>query len=130
MSKIIDSKGNIFGALKLIEQLYLDGQIPGYIFRNIMKEYGNDIEVESFKCYANEAHEHDVHGAVANIAEHIDTLELGKSVSNCGKSLREYICSDDLHMVLSTAEGKSYQYSFSTRKRIYNWEDLNVTVWI
>ena len=56
MSKIIDSKGNIFGALKLIEQLYLDGQIPGYIFRNIMKEYGNDIEVESFKCYANEAH--------------------------------------------------------------------------
>ena len=45
MSKIIDSKGNIFGALKLIEQLYLDGQIPGYIFRNIMKEYGNDIEV-------------------------------------------------------------------------------------
>ena len=25
---------------------------------------------------------------------------------------------------------KSYQYSFSTRKRIYKWEDLNVTVWI
>ena len=27
-------------------------------------------------------------------------------------------------------DAKSYQYSFSTRKRIYNWEDLNVTVWI
>ena len=54
MSKIIDNQGTIFGALKLIEQLYLDGQIPGYIFRNILKEYGNDIEITCFKCYANE----------------------------------------------------------------------------
>ena len=55
MSKIIDNKGTIFGAIKLIEQLYLDGQIPGYIFRNILKEYGNDIEIACFKCYENEA---------------------------------------------------------------------------
>ena len=54
MSKIIDNKGTIFGAIKLIEQLYLDGQIPGYIFRNILKEYGNDIEIACFKCYENE----------------------------------------------------------------------------
>ena len=47
---------------------------------------------------------HDVHGAVANVTEHIDALELGKSVSNCGKALRKHICSDDLHMVLSAAE--------------------------
>ena len=31
---------------------------------------------------------------------------------------------------LTLEDAKSYQYSFSTRKRIYNWEDLNVTVWI
>lgn len=54
MSKIIDNKGTIFGAIKLIEQLYLDGQIPGYIFRNILKEYGSDIEIACFKCYENE----------------------------------------------------------------------------
>ena len=28
-----DKENNIFGALKLIEQLYLDGEIPGYVFR-------------------------------------------------------------------------------------------------
>ena len=26
-----DKENNIFGALKLIEQLYLDGEIPGYL---------------------------------------------------------------------------------------------------
>lgn len=31
---------------------------------------------------------------------------------------------------LTLEDAKAYQYSFSTRKRIYNWEDLNVTVWI
>ena len=31
---------------------------------------------------------------------------------------------------LTLEDAKSYQYSFSTRKRIYNWEDLNVTVLI
>lgn len=27
-------------------------------------------------------------------------------------------------------QAKAYQYSFSTRKRIYNWVDLNVSIWI
>ena len=54
MSKITGNQATLFGALKLIEQLYLDGQIPGYIFRNILKEYGNDIEIACFKCYENE----------------------------------------------------------------------------
>lgn len=31
---------------------------------------------------------------------------------------------------LSLDDAKKYQYSFSTRKRIYNWVDLNVSVWI
>ena len=27
-------------------------------------------------------------------------------------------------------QAKAYQYGFSTRKRIYNWVDLNVSIWI
>ena len=38
-----DKENNIFGALKLIEQLYLDGEIPGYVFRNILQEYKDDV---------------------------------------------------------------------------------------
>ena len=30
MSNMTEKQSNVFGALKLIEQLYLDGQIPGY----------------------------------------------------------------------------------------------------
>ena len=33
-------------------------------------------------------------------------LNSEKSVCDCGKALREYICSDDLHMVLSATKGK------------------------
>ena len=36
------------------EQLYLDGQIPGYIFRNILKDYDGEIDAASFRCYPNE----------------------------------------------------------------------------
>lgn len=46
-----DEENNIFGALKLIEQLYLDGEIPGYIFRNILKEYSNQVNIADFTCY-------------------------------------------------------------------------------
>ena len=41
---------NIFGALKLIEQLYLDGEIPEYMFRNILREYNGVVSVTSFIC--------------------------------------------------------------------------------
>lgn len=52
MSKIVIANGsNVFGALKLIEQLYLDGEIPGYVFRNIIKEHGNSFSVTDFNCY-------------------------------------------------------------------------------
>lgn len=27
-------------------------------------------------------------------------------------------------------QAKAYQYSFSTRKRVYKWVDLNVSVWL
>lgn len=54
MSNMTEKQSNVFGALKLIEQLYLDGQIPGYIFRNILKDYGDEIDVAGFRCYAKE----------------------------------------------------------------------------
>ena len=54
MSNMTEQQSNVFGALKLIEQLYLDGQIPGYIFRNILKDYDGEIDAASFRCYPNE----------------------------------------------------------------------------
>ena len=52
MNKLIaDKESNVFGALKLIEQLYLDGEIPGYVFRNILREYQDKIKVSDFVCY-------------------------------------------------------------------------------
>lgn len=32
--------------------------------------------------------------------------------------------------VIDLEQAKKYQYSFSTKKRVYNWVDLNVSVWI
>ena len=58
MSKInTDKESNIFGALKLIEQLYLDGEIPGHVFRNILQEYKDDICVADFTCYKKDKQE-------------------------------------------------------------------------
>jgi len=52
MSKINNvSKGVVFGALKLLEQLYLEGNLPGYIFRNALKEYSDIVNISDFKCY-------------------------------------------------------------------------------
>ena len=31
---------------------------------------------------------------------------------------------------LTIKDAKDYLYSFSTRRRVYNWKDLNVSVWI
>ena len=44
-----------FAALKLIEQLYRDGKIPGYIFRNILSDYA-DIVDESLFIKGNHNH--------------------------------------------------------------------------
>ena len=45
-----DKENNIFGALKLIEQLYLDGEISGYVFRNILQEYKDNVCIVDFTC--------------------------------------------------------------------------------
>lgn len=49
-----DKENNIFGALKLIEQLYLDGEISGYVFRNILQEYKDNVCIVDFTCYKKE----------------------------------------------------------------------------
>lgn len=46
----IDSRSNykIFAALKLIEQLYIDGKIEQYVFKNILDEYKDRIDITQF----------------------------------------------------------------------------------
>lgn len=52
MNKLIaDKESNVFSALKLIEQLYLDGEIPSYVFRNILREHQDKINVSDFVGY-------------------------------------------------------------------------------
>lgn len=46
-----DKEQNVFGALKLIEQLYLDDAIPECVFRNILREYQDKINIADFVCY-------------------------------------------------------------------------------
>ncbi len=48
--------------------------------------------------------EHDVHCAVADIAEHIHTFEIGEPVSHGSKALREHIDSYYLNRVIGIAE--------------------------
>ena len=56
MNNIENTKrSNVFGAIKLIEQLYLDNLIPGYVFHNIINEYSGDISVAKFKCYKDKS---------------------------------------------------------------------------
>ena len=37
-----------FAALKLIEQLYKNGEIPAYMLRNILKEYADVVDLVQF----------------------------------------------------------------------------------
>ena len=48
--------------------------------------------------------EHDIHCAVADIAEHIHTLEIGEPVSHGSKALREHIDAYYLNRVIGIAE--------------------------
>ena len=38
-----------FAALKLIEQLYKNGEIPEYMFRNILNEYADVVDLSRFE---------------------------------------------------------------------------------
>ena len=53
ISKIVDEKDSIhvFAALKLIEQLYHDGQISARMFQNILNDYADIIDLSQFVIY-------------------------------------------------------------------------------
>ena len=40
-----------FAALKLIEQLHKDGQIPAYMFRNILNDYADMVDLSKFTIF-------------------------------------------------------------------------------
>lgn len=42
------SSAHYFAALKLIEQLFKDGQIPAFMYRNILKEYADMVDLSKF----------------------------------------------------------------------------------
>ena len=48
------SPAHYFAALKLIEQLYKDGQIPAFMFRNILNEYADIVDLSKFTAIAEE----------------------------------------------------------------------------
>ena len=49
MSKMNARDADIyFAALKLIEQLYKDGAIPEYIFKNMLNEAKAEIDISQF----------------------------------------------------------------------------------
>ena len=37
-----------FAALKLIEQLHKDGKLPAYIYRNILNDYADVVDLSQF----------------------------------------------------------------------------------
>ena len=43
-----------FAALKLIEQLYKDGEIPAYMFRNILNDYASVVDLSKFTILEEE----------------------------------------------------------------------------
>lgn len=50
MNKIEMSKNPdyCFADLKLIEQLYKDGKVPNFMYRNILNEYADIVDVTAF----------------------------------------------------------------------------------
>ena len=42
------SPAHYFAALKLIEQLYKNGQIPAFMYRNILNEYADVVDLSKF----------------------------------------------------------------------------------
>ena len=48
------SVDKIYAALKLIEQLNHDGYLPAYIFKNILNEYADKIDISEFTIQETE----------------------------------------------------------------------------
>lgn len=47
----------IFAALKLVEQLYKDGKIPRFMFKNIMNDYADEVDLSHFTADETEKKE-------------------------------------------------------------------------
>lgn len=47
---------------------------------------------------------HNIHGSVADVKEHIDSLEFSQAVSNSREALRENVCTDKINVIVSTLE--------------------------
>ncbi len=49
MGKIMSNDPKMcYAALKLIEQLYKDGHIPVYMYRNILNDYAEIVDLSKF----------------------------------------------------------------------------------
>ena len=49
MSKILSNDPDLcFAALKLLEQLNHDGHLPAFMFRNIMNDYSEIVDLSKF----------------------------------------------------------------------------------
>lgn len=46
-----NEKETIYAALKLIENLYKQGKIKQHIFKNVLNEYKDYIDISEFQCY-------------------------------------------------------------------------------
>lgn len=44
-----DKTVNVYGALKLIEQLYIDGHISENVFQGILDDYKFEVDINSFE---------------------------------------------------------------------------------
>ena len=44
-------KNNIYAALKLIENLHKQGLVEKHIFKNILNDYSDCVDLSEFKCY-------------------------------------------------------------------------------
>ena len=44
-------KNEIYAALKLIEALYINGKIQKHVFKNILEQKKNIVDLKEFKCY-------------------------------------------------------------------------------
>lgn len=50
--KLSEEEYNLtYAALKLIENLFQQGKIKKHVFRNILNEYSDRIDISAFKCY-------------------------------------------------------------------------------
>lgn len=50
--KLSEEEYNItYAALKLIENLFKQGRIKQHIFKNILDDYKESIDISAFKCY-------------------------------------------------------------------------------